>query len=373
MLSVQTLGMDSRTIGSLCLQTRLNPSSFTQAKRGAQQHLCRLHSRFNHVYSLVDLKEHLLCSSLAVVRTCQSRSRRIRHAAAATVNSATSKIGFIGMGLMGVPMAINLVKAGYNVTVWNRSPAKAAPVQQAGGKVAKDLESLAKESDIIFAMLADPPAALQVAQQVAPHLRSGSCYVDVSTVDAGTVQQIEKLVKEAGGRYLEAPVSGSTGPAQQGALIFMTAGDETAFAEAGPLLDVMGKAKYFLGAAGQGANMKLVVNMLMGDMMCAFSESFALAEAAGLSKDDLLDIVNKGAVAAPMYGLKGPKMLRGEFDVAFPLKHQRKDLRLALALASSLGTPLPLSTAADDYFLQAEKDGLGDLDFSAVLKAVEPQ
>lgn len=194
----------------------------------------------------------------------------------------------------------------------------------------------------------------------------------MSTVDAATSKRIAAAVRDAGGAFLEAPVSGSKGPAQQGQLVFLTAGDEEAFTAAQPLLDVMGKASFFLGDVGAGAHMKLVVNMIMGSMMSALAEGLVLSEMTGLRQEDVVEVLGLGAMACPMFALKGPAMAERKYPTAFPLKHQQKDTRLALELAEELGAgPLPVAAASNQLFVKALDMGLGDADFSAVVEAVD--
>ena len=142
--------------------------------------------------------------------------------------------------------------------------------------------------------------------------------MDVSTVDAGTSAQISRHIKSTGASFLEAPVSGSKAPAEQGALIFMAAGDEALYTRAKGPLEVMGKAHFFLGEVGAGAKMKLIVNSVMGSMMASFAEGLSLTEAAALDQETLLQIVALGAINAPMFALKGPEHDRGAHSPAFP-------------------------------------------------------
>ncbi|KAK9858016.1 hypothetical protein WJX84_011123, partial [Apatococcus fuscideae] len=161
-----------------------------------------------------------------------------------------TKVGFVGIGIMGLAMANNLIKEGYQVFVWNRSPEKCNSLKEAGAQVLGSAAEVARQSEITIGMLADPAAALDVAlgeTGVVSGLSSGKGYVDASTVDAGTAKKISEAVRATGAEYLEAPVSGSKQPAEQGTLIFLTGGDESLFQRSGPLLDIMGKAKFFLG------------------------------------------------------------------------------------------------------------------------------
>lgn len=283
------------------------------------------------------------------------------------------RLGFLGLGIMGRPMALNLLRAGFPLTVWNRDAAKTAPLVEAGAEPAGSPRAVTASCAITFAMVADPQAALAVA--LAPDgavagLGDGRGYIDMSTVDAGTSRTIAAASAAAGGRFLEAPVSGTKGPAEQGTLIILTAGDRTLHDEAGPALEAMGKLHLFLGETGQAARLKLVVNMIMGGMMTAFSEGLALADRAGLVSDDLLQVLAAGALANPMFAVKGPLMAAGRDEPAFPLKHAQKDLRLALQLGDELGQPLAVAAAANEVFKQARRAGLADRDFSAVHRVV---
>jgi len=278
-------------------------------------------------------------------------------------------IGFLGMGIMGVPMSQNLIKAGYSVTVWNRSPEKCAPVVKAGAAQATTAAEVVKSCDITFAMLSDPAAAEAVAfgpQGVIEAMCEGKGYVDISTVDPACAVKIAEAIRAKGGSYLEAPVSGSKKPAEDGALIFLCGGDKKLYEQCIDAFQVMGKKHLFLGEVGAGAKMKLVVNMVMGSMLSAYSEGLALASAADLRIDDVMDVVNNGAIACPMFSIKGPQMKTGSYPPAFPLKHAQKDMKLALLLADELGVALPTSAAANEQYKAAKGRGKGDEDFAAV-------
>lgn len=281
--------------------------------------------------------------------------------------------GFIGLGIMGSAMAKNLLKAGCKVTVWNRSAAKCEDLAALGANVASSPKEVAASCAITFGILADPSAARQVAlgeNGVVAGIGGNRGYVDLSTVDEGTSRKIAAAVTAAGGRFLEAPVSGSKKPAEDGTLIILAAGERTLYDEALPALEKMGKKILFLGETGNGARMKLVVNMMMGEMMTALCEGLALGQKGGLSAADILEVVDAGAMANPMYRLKGNGITSGNFATAFPLKHMQKDLRLALALGDSLAQPLPAAACVNETFKRAREMGFGDEDFSAVYKAI---
>ncbi|PIN20668.1 putative dehydrogenase [Handroanthus impetiginosus] len=284
------------------------------------------------------------------------------------------RIGFLGLGIMGSPMAQNLIKAGCDVTVWNRTKSKCDPLISLGAKYEPSPQEVAASCDVTFAMLADPESAVDVAcgkNGAASGMSPGKGYVDVSTVDGATSKLISTKVKSTGALFLEAPVSGSKKPAEDGQLIFLTAGDKSLYETAAPLLDIMGKSRFYLGDVGNGAAMKLVVNMIMGSMMASFSEGLLLSEKVGLDPSVLVEVISQGAISAPMYSMKGPSMVQSLYPTAFPLKHQQKDLRLALGLAESVSQPTPIAAAANELYKVAKSRGLSDEDFSAVIEALK--
>ncbi len=284
-------------------------------------------------------------------------------------------IGFIGLGIMGTPMAANLIKAGFRLTVWNRTPEKCVPLTELGAAQAASPRQVVEASDVTIAMLADPAAAEAVCrgdEGVVAGIKPGKGYVDMSTVAPETAQSVAKAVCGAGGLFLEAPVSGSKKPAEDGTLVILAAGDRPLFDQAQPALAAMGKKILFLGEVGQGARMKLVANMVMGGMMTMLCEGLTLGARAGLESADILDVLDAGAMSNPMFRLKGPQIVQDTFPPAFPLKHMQKDLRLALNLGNQLGQALHTTASANELFKTALGMGLGDSDFAAVSRVVGP-
>lgn len=283
------------------------------------------------------------------------------------------KYGFLGVGIMGGAMAANLLKGGHELVVWNRHAVQCGPLVKLGARQAQTPAEVVAACDVTFAMLSDPAAAESVC--LGPHgvlesMGKGKGYVEMSTIDPATSLDLALAITEQGGRYLEAPVSGSRKPAEDGALVILAAGDEGLYREVTPAFDLLGKKRLFLGPVGQGARMKLVVNMIMGGMMVAFAEGLGLAARSGLAVNELLEVLAAGAVACPMLALKGPQMAAGDFAVSFPLKHMAKDLRLAAELGGELGQGLPCAEAVQEVFAAAVAQGLGDEDFSAVFKTL---
>ncbi|CAI0419546.1 unnamed protein product [Linum tenue] len=295
-------------------------------------------------------------SAFPAKRLLTVRSKAFSVQASAKDGSSTS-VGFLGLGIMGSPMAQNLLKAGCDVTVWNRTKSKCDPLISLGAKYKPSPEEVAAECDVTFAMLADPDSAFEVAcgeHGAANGIGPGKGYVDVSTVDGGTSKLINQRIKSTGASFLEAPVSGSKKPAEDGQLIFLTAGDKPLYDLASPFLDIMGKSRFYLGDVGNGAAMKLVVNMMMGSMMATLAEGLLLSEKVGLDPNVLVEVLSQGAISAPMYSMKGPSM----------------DMRLALGLAESVSQPTPIAAAANELYKVAKARGLSDDDFSAVIESL---
>lgn len=284
------------------------------------------------------------------------------------------KYGFLGMGIMGTAMAANLVKAGCDVTVWNRTAEKCAPLVNLGARQGKSAAEVVAYCDITFAMVSDPAAAQALCFDEGGVLESmapGKSYVDVSTVSPAVSIKIAEAVTEKGGRFLEAPVSGSKKPAEDGTLVFLCGGDESLYHESGAALKIMGKESFYLGEVGRAAQMKLVVNMIMGSMMTAFAEGLSLGDKVGLKMSDVLAVLQQGAIDNPMFRLKGPQMAEGNFQPAFPLKHMQKDMRLALLMGDHYSQPLYTAAAANASYIKAREAGCSDEDFAAVVKAIK--
>ncbi|KAL0380538.1 UNVERIFIED_CONTAM: Glyoxylate/succinic semialdehyde reductase 2, chloroplastic [Sesamum angustifolium] len=256
----------------------------------------------------------------------------------------------------------------------SRDQKQCDPLISLGAKYKSSPEEVAASCDVTFAMLADPESAVDVAcgkHGAAGGMSPRKGYVDISTVDGETSKLISAHIKSTGALFLEAPVSGSKKPAEDGQLIFLTAGDKSLYETAAPLLDIMGKSRFYLGDVGNGAAMKLVVNMIMGSMMASFSEGLLLSEKVGLDPKVLVEVISQGAISAPMYSMKGPSMVQSLYPTAFPLKHQQKDLRLALGLAESVSQATPIAAAANELYKVAKAHGLSDNDFSAVIEALK--
>jgi len=301
-------------------------------------------------------------------------------------------IGFVGVGIMGKGMLKNLFEKllvsnapDEGFVIWNRNKSVCeefiSQYNTSGSKrirIADTAADVVKSCGITFSMLSTLDASIDVFDNESNGLLSaispGKILVDCATLSPERMMFISDTVHAKGGLFLEAPVSGSKVPAETGQLIFLCGGDEDVFKNevVSQSLDAMGKAKFYFGPVGQGSRVKLVVNMIMGTMMSAFSEGLALGKASDIPLDSLLQVLDLGAMSNPMFRGKGPAMIAGNFPTNFPLKHQQKDMRLALELAAQKGVELPTSRAANDNYLKAMAQPVdaGDEDFSAVFKAI---
>ncbi len=285
-----------------------------------------------------------------------------------------AKVGFIGLGIMGEPMCRNILAKGHDVTVYNRTPAKMEPLAAAGAKTAGSVADLVRRSEVTITMVSDPAAVRDVVTAkggILSALSPGKTYIDMTTVSPETSREIARLVRGAGADYLEAPVLGSRKPAAEGTLVILTGGDAEVSRRMEPLLLAMGSRVIPMGDTGMAAHMKLIINQIMGTILCVFAEGALAGMEAGLTSEKILEVVGNSVVACPAIRLKGPDML-GErvFTPNFPLKHAHKDMRLAVDAGKKTGIPTTVTEAACGLFAIARDKGFGDRDISAVVRAL---
>lgn len=283
--------------------------------------------------------------------------------------SSTTKIGWIGLGNMGTPMVKNLVKAGFEVTVYNRNPERAEALNAAVNvKVATTLASLAQESDFIFTMLSDDAAVLEVYQGEEGLLKAEGgrpfIAVDMSTVSPDTTKTLAAACAKQGISYLDAPVSGSVKPAEEAQLIILVGGEAEVYAQARPIFDALGKSSTLLGANGAGNTAKLAINLFLGITAQGLAEAVVFAAKNGISAEQLLPLINAGAVGSGLTKLKTENIVNDNYKPAFALKLLAKDIRLATAN----GMDTPIGGALSQTLAEAVEEGFGDEDMIAVLK-----
>lgn len=286
----------------------------------------------------------------------------------------TLKLGWIGLGNMGQPMVTNLLRAGFDVTVYNRTRSKAEPFAQLGAKIADSARELAEQVDTVITMVADGPTLEEVLygeEGVIHGVRAGQTVIDMSTVGPAPVQFAADAFAQRGVKFLEAPVSGSVGPAKDATLVILVGGDRESYERHKPVFEVLGKASFHFGENGQGANAKLAINMMLGILLQGLSEALVLGSKSGLDRETLLNAILQTAVAAPIVNGKLPSILADAYPAAFALKHMEKDFGLALDQAKQTEAALPVTSAAHQTYLAAKANGLGDQDIMAILAQLE--
>jgi 3-hydroxyisobutyrate dehydrogenase-like beta-hydroxyacid dehydrogenase len=275
---------------------------------------------------------------------------------------------------MGQPMAMRLLEAGYGVTVWNRTAARADALVAAGARRAETPAEAARGARVIVLMLADPGVVERVLLGNDGVLRGagrGVLVLDCSTAGPDDSRTFAANCASAGVRYVEAPVLGSVTQATTGALVALAAGDDDAVADAEPVLRAFAARVVRAGRVGQGSALKLVMNLLVGGLTELLAEAIVLAERAGLSHDAVRDTLLDSVLASPFLGYKAPQVLERRYAAPlFTTRLMLKDLNLALHLASELGLTLPATLTIRDLYVKAADADYGDQDFAAVREVV---
>ena len=282
------------------------------------------------------------------------------------------KIGFAGMGIMGKPMAQNIVKAGFDVAVYNRT--RPLPGDVPGAVVADTPAALARERDVLVIMVTGPQAVdaiLWGEDGMAPHLGQGKTVVNMSTVPPEYSLKLSQAVEATGADFVEAPVSGSKAPAQQGALVILAGGSEAMVNELEPVFSAMGKKTVHCGPAPQGSMMKMAINLLLASMMSGLSEMLVFGRAGGLSDKTMLDVVLGGPMGCDLFRIKQSLILQQNYMAQFPLKHMAKDLKFVTDTACALHCPAPSAFQNLQLYNQGMSKGMGELDFAAVVQVLE--
>ncbi|SDG44043.1 3-hydroxyisobutyrate dehydrogenase [Pedobacter terrae] len=281
----------------------------------------------------------------------------------------TTKIGWIGLGNMGIPMAEQLLKADYAVTIYNRSKDKEAALKEIGALIAGTPKELIAVTDVVIIMVSDDAAIEQIFKGPEGLLSaeiSGKIMINMSTVSPAISKEMDTLCKEKGAQYLDAPVSGSVKQAETGQLVIMVGGDETAFEQVKPMLEKMGKMAVRLGDTGAGNVAKLAINSLLALYTQGLAETVVFANQQGIETEDLLNLLNNGAIANIFTKIKGDAIIADNYKPAFALKHIVKDLTLAKAI----GLDSPLAKTALNTFEEATAK-YGEEDLIAVIKHVK--
>jgi 3-hydroxyisobutyrate dehydrogenase len=285
---------------------------------------------------------------------------------------ASSKVAFLGLGVMGSPMAGHLARAGHSVTVYNRTAAKAAQwVEKNGGRSAASPAAAATGADIVLMCVgndADVRAVALGADGAVAAMKSGTILVDHTTASASVAREVYAAAKARGVRFLDAPVSGGQAGAENGKLTIMVGGDADAFALAEPVLAVYAKAVTLMGGSGAGQLTKMVNQICIAGLVQGLSEGLNFAAKAGLDVERVLDVIGKGAAQSWQMDNRGKTMAADQFNFGFAVDWMRKDLAICLAEGRNNGAALPVSAIVDQFYARVQARGGGRWDTSSLIR-----
>ena len=284
------------------------------------------------------------------------------------------RVGFIGLGIMGRPMAKHLLEAGHELTVWNRSRPGIDALTEAGAREGVSAADVAKQSEVVFTMVGDSPDVERVALGeggIAEGAAPGLIHIDMSTISPAITQSIAERYAEKGIEMLDAPVSGGEAGAVNATLTIMAGGKPEVFEHCRNLFEVLGKTITYCGPAGSGQTVKLCNQVLVSVTNLAVCEALVLANKAGVAPATMLDAVKNGAAASWQLSNLAPRMLEGDFKPGFKVQHQQTDLRLALEVAHETNQPIPGTALVHQLFASLEAEGRGEEGTQALVKTLE--
>ena len=283
----------------------------------------------------------------------------------------TTRVGFIGLGLMGKPMGLNLLKAGFPLTVWNRTRARTEALAAAGAAVGASPREAAERSDVVITIVSDPPALEAVlwgAEGALGSMKRGSVLIDSSTVSPALARRVAADCAQRGIEFLDAPVTGGTWGAEKGELVFMIGGKSATLERARPVFEAMGKRFFHLGENGAGQTVKLAMNLILALEVQALCEALALVAGSGVAGQKLVEVMQASMARAPVLDVKAPLVLEHKYAPSFPLRLMHKDVGLALELGNQTGVALPAAAAAREVYNYVLGGAKEDLDYAAIAK-----
>ena len=282
------------------------------------------------------------------------------------------KVSFIGLGVMGYPMAGYISKAGHNVTVYNRTKSKAEKwIKEHKGKLAETPVDAAKESDFIFTCVGNDNDLREVTlgdKGLFKTAKKGSVYIDNTTASAEIARELYKKAKSSGFHFLDAPVSGGQAGAENGALTVMIGGDDVAYKKAAPVIDCYSKKMKLLGPAGSGQLAKMVNQICIAGIVQGLSEAINFGLNAKLKMEDVIEVISKGAAQSWQMENRYKTMIDDKFDYGFAVDWMRKDLKIAMEEAKRNNSPLPITKIIDEYYGEVQKMGGNRWDTSSLIK-----
>ncbi len=286
------------------------------------------------------------------------------------------KIAYLGMGIMGSGMAGVLLRAGYPVTVWNRTPERCEPLVEQGAKQAERPADAVAGADVVIYCLANDQAVESVLHGdsgILAGVRERQIAVDMSTVYPETSMREMSLYQELGVEFLDAPVFGSKGEAESGGLWIVVGGKGAVLEKVRPILQVLSESIHYMGGVGMGASMKLVGNLIVASQIEALGEALVLATKAGLAPRDVLGVLRVVDFRSPLFDGVGDSVVRRDFSTAFALRHMLKDANLIARFAREMQAPVPASAVIREMLKSAVNQGWGDENASALIKMLELQ
>jgi len=283
----------------------------------------------------------------------------------------SNKVAFIGLGVMGFPMAGYISKAGHDVTVYNRTAAKAEKwAQTYKGKTASTPAEAAKEADFVFTCVGNDNDLKEVTtgpEGAFLNVKKGAVFIDNTTASAKVARELFNIATEKGFGFLDAPVSGGQAGAENGALTVMVGGEQSDYEKAEPVIDCYSKKIKLLGSAGSGQLAKMVNQICIAGLVQALSEGIRFGQNAGLNVEDVIEVISKGAAQSWQMENRFKTMIEDKFDYGFAVDWMRKDLGIAMEEAKSNGSKLPVTEIVDQYYAEVQKNGGNRFDTSSLI------
>ncbi len=284
------------------------------------------------------------------------------------------KAGFIGLGRMGRPMAVNLVKKGFDTIVWNRTRSVAEELGTMGAKVAKTPREVGENSNVIFICVPDEPQVREVIfgeEGICADMRKGGVIADCSTIDPWKAKRIAEDLAKEDIYFLDAPITGGTAGAEEGTITFMVGGEKEIFEKIKPMFEAMGKRAFYMGDSGMGQHMKIVNNLISGIFVAGIAEGLVLGAKAGLDPSLMIEVLSNGGGRSGVLDFMGKQVLEADWHPYFQMDLRLKDSDISRDVAKRLGVPLPVNDITTEIYRIATKTGMAKEGTSALIKVYE--
>jgi 3-hydroxyisobutyrate dehydrogenase len=290
------------------------------------------------------------------------------------VQQSLQNIGWVGLGKMGHPMAINLIKAGKKVSVFNRTTEKTKAQVNLGGIAINSIKELASSSDVIFTMISDDKAIEEIALSddgIIANTQERASLIDMSTVSPAMSAKVAEAATEKHINYLRAPVNGTVMQAEAGSLVILCSGPKTTFEDCLPLLEILGSKIFYIGQDEQARFLKLCINSMVGISSSMMGEALAFGEAGGLDWNTMIDVISSSAVGSPILNYKKETLKKRDFTPAFTARQMAKDFDLVLETANLKNIPMPITSTVRQHWSAMIGTGRGELDYFAYVEMLE--